>query len=201
MRTRTLLPVALLCLAGCTTSGDGEVTPQESNLTVTNGSALQFRKVGTTVPPGPATGTPGASRQSTDPKEQTAAAQALDCDKEPPTPAVPDLPLVACDPLDSSRLVLDPQFLAGTEAATVSAQQDAQSGGRWVLYLEFKPAGAATFGQFTTNNTNERVAIVVGGKVVSAPSIQAPILDGRVQITGMFTDREAVRLAHAIAGN
>ena len=196
MRIRTLVPFVLLGVAGCT--AHPAPPPDTTTLTVTGGSNLQFRKVADVVPAGPATGAPG-NLQSTEAGERRAAAQALDCGTPASVDAkaVPALPLVGCDPLDGSRLVLDPAFLTGTEADTVAP---ALENGRWVLNLAFKSEGARTFADFTSQNVQERVAIVVGNRVVSVPSIEAAILDGHVQISGTFTRDEAVRLAHAIAG-
>ena len=198
VRMRILVPTLLLGLTACTAN---PAPPSDAVLTVTGGSNLQFRKVASTIPPGPATGAPGPSRQSTNAAERTAAAQALDCGPgnraRLDVNSVPALPLVGCDPLDGSRFVLDPAFLTGTEADTVAA---ALENGQWVLNLAFKAEGARIFGDFTGQNVNEQVAIVVGDRVLSAPSIQSAILDGRVQITGKFSEADAVGLAHAIAG-
>ena len=199
VRMRILVPTLLLGLTACTAH---QAPPSDAVLTVTGGSNLQFRKVASTIPPGPVTGAPGLSRQSTNAAEQTAAAQSLDCAQGNPASvdvkAVPTLPLVGCNPFDSSRVVLDPAFMTGTEADTVAA---ALENGQWVLNLAFKAEGARIFGDFTGRNVNEQVAIVVGDRVLSAPSIQSAILDGHVQITGKFTEADAVGLAHAIAGS
>jgi SecD/SecF fusion protein len=59
----------------------------------------------------------------------------------------------------------------------------------------FDPAGAARFGDVTRDNVGRRLAIIVDGKVMSAPVIREPILGGRGQISGGFTRESAQDLA------
>lgn len=57
---------------------------------------------------------------------------------------------------------------------------------------------AATFGEVTSKNVGQRLAIVLDGEVISAPNINSPILGGAGQISGSFTEREAFELATAL---
>ncbi len=56
------------------------------------------------------------------------------------------------------------------------------------------PEGAKAFSQLTRSNIGRRLAIVLDGKVKSAPVIQSEISD-QGQITGRFTQQEALDLA------
>src|SRR5690606_32372003 len=56
-------------------------------------------------------------------------------------------------------------------------------------------AGARIFGKFTQTHVGEPFAIVLDGKVLSAPVIREPILGGSGQISGGFTVEEASDLA------
>ncbi len=55
--------------------------------------------------------------------------------------------------------------------------------------------GAQKFGRTTTDNVGKRLAIVLDGKIVSAPSINEPITSGSGIISGNFSVQEATDLA------
>jgi preprotein translocase subunit SecD len=60
--------------------------------------------------------------------------------------------------------------------------------------------GARRFEEWTGMNVGELCGIVVNGKLVSAPRINAPIRGGRALITGDFTEAEAQRIADVLSG-
>ena len=55
--------------------------------------------------------------------------------------------------------------------------------------------GAQKFGRATTDNVSKRLAIVLDGEIVSAPSINEPITSGNGMISGNFSFQEATDLA------
>ena len=55
--------------------------------------------------------------------------------------------------------------------------------------------GAQKFGRTTTDNVGKRLAIVLDGKIVSAPNINEPITSGKGMISGNFTFQDATDLA------
>ena len=61
--------------------------------------------------------------------------------------------------------------------------------------LAFNTRGAATFERITGENIRKRMAIVLDGKVHSAPTIQDRIAGGKATISGHFTPSEAQDLA------
>ncbi|QGY41182.1 protein translocase subunit SecD [Pseudodesulfovibrio cashew] len=61
--------------------------------------------------------------------------------------------------------------------------------------ITFNSRGGAIFANLTGENVNKRMAIVLDGKVYSAPVIQEKITGGRASITGQFTREEARDLA------
>jgi preprotein translocase subunit SecD len=67
-----------------------------------------------------------------------------------------------------------------------------------VVYFEFDARGAKQFGEITTKNVGRQLAIILDGKVESAPSIREPITGGRGQITGRFDFAEAQDLANVL---
>lgn len=64
-----------------------------------------------------------------------------------------------------------------------------------VVTTAFDATGARKFARLTTEHVNERFAIVLDGKVLSAPTIREPIPGGRGQISGGFTLQGAKDLA------
>ncbi len=66
------------------------------------------------------------------------------------------------------------------------------------ISLKFKMAGAKQFGKLTSDNVNKKLAILLDGKVLSAPNINEPILGGNAQITGQFSYEEASLISLAL---
>ena len=64
-----------------------------------------------------------------------------------------------------------------------------------VVTFNLDRVGAKRFGKATKNGIGKRLAIVLDGKIVSAPTIQSAILGGSGQITGNFTFQSATDLA------
>ena len=75
------------------------------------------------------------------------------------------------------------------------SQADFDQNNMPVVTTVFDTAGARRFAKLTTEHVNERFAIVLDGKVLSAPTIREPIPGGRGQISGGFTLQGAKDLA------
>jgi SecD/SecF fusion protein len=67
--------------------------------------------------------------------------------------------------------------------------------GEWVVHFELDRLGGKRFADVTTHHVGEPFAIVLDGKVISAPVIREPITGGRGQISGNFTVQDATDLA------
>ena len=67
--------------------------------------------------------------------------------------------------------------------------------GQPVVSFRFNGQGARRFGDATADNTGKRFAIVLDGKIISAPRINEPIRGGSGQISGNFTEARANELA------
>jgi preprotein translocase subunit SecD len=67
--------------------------------------------------------------------------------------------------------------------------------GRPVVNMTFNSIGAKKFGDITKENVGKPFAIVLDGKVLTAPAIRSVILGGTAQISGNFTTQEASNLA------
>lgn len=64
-----------------------------------------------------------------------------------------------------------------------------------VVNIQFDQQGGARFAKLTQENVNKPFAIILDGKVLSAPNINEPILGGSAQIAGSFTVETANQLA------
>jgi preprotein translocase subunit SecD len=67
--------------------------------------------------------------------------------------------------------------------------------GQPVVAFKFNNKGARKFGKITQENTGKPFAIVLDGKVITAPRINEPILSGSGIISGNFTVESANELA------
>ena len=70
--------------------------------------------------------------------------------------------------------------------------------GQREIILSFKSAGAARFGEITSNNVGRELAIILDGELYSAPRIQQAIAAGNAQITGSFSREEAENISNAL---
>ena len=95
---------------------------------------------------------------------------------------------------ETGPLVLKRAVIVGGDQLE-SAKPDYDQNGQVVVAFSFKPLGAKKFGEATRTNVGERLAIVLDGKVISAPSIQGPIMGGKGIITGNFTVQDAGELS------
>ena len=64
-----------------------------------------------------------------------------------------------------------------------------------VIDFTLTPEGKKQFAKVTRENIGRRLAIIIDGKVISAPNIRSEIPNGHGQISGNFTVQEATRLA------
>jgi len=100
------------------------------------------------------------------------------------------------------------EFEDGTEIANVSKRIvlsgenliDAQprmdnQNNQTVVSFTLDRVGAKRFGKATTQGVGQRLAIVLDGKIISAPVVREPIVSGAGQITGDFTFQTATDLA------
>ena len=85
-------------------------------------------------------------------------------------------------------------LLTGERLKNAAATVDAQSG-RYVVAFEFDKKGAKKFAKITTDNTYQRLAILLDNKVISAPQIREPITGGQGNISGNFSPETANDLA------
>lgn len=87
--------------------------------------------------------------------------------------------------------------LTGKYVENANAVQN--SVGSYEISLSFDSEGASRFGDITAKLAGEgRLAIVLDGKLYSAPNVNEPITGGRASISGSFSQREAIELANVL---
>ncbi len=131
---------------------------------------------------------------------------AYDCADETndPANAPRDEPLIACDPSPSSaKYILGPVELDGSSITDASAGMNTTNG-QWVVNVVFDGDGTKTFGEVSQRlyaftqvgkTPQNQFAFVLDGVVISAPSMNGVILDGKPQISGSFTQESSKTLA------
>lgn len=92
-------------------------------------------------------------------------------------------------------LVKQTSEMTGEYLETADVRFDQSSFGQPVVSMQLKGEGIRKFAETTRNNVGQRLAIVLDGKVYSAPRINEPIPSGEAVITGRFTPDEAKDLA------
>ncbi|NNE47426.1 MAG: hypothetical protein HKN37_12300 [Rhodothermales bacterium] len=113
------------------------------------------------------------------------------------TTAGPGLTEMVLDP-SGERLFLHDMVVI--DQNSVSAAVVSMVDGDPSIEVALTSEGARRFEEWTGINVGELCGIVVNGKLVSAPRINAPIRGGRALITGNFTEAEARRIANGLSG-
>jgi preprotein translocase subunit SecD len=111
-------------------------------------------------------------------------------------PAPTDVVLDVADPKSdgAQKLIVEKvPLLYGQNL--IDAQQTFENGAQAVVAFKFDSVGARKFGDATSKNVGRRFAIVLDGKVISAPRIKDAILGGSGIISGSFTVQSAGDLA------
>lgn len=99
-------------------------------------------------------------------------------------------------PGSSMPIYLHPSPIA-TGADVTSARVVPAAASRFSVAVEFNSAASARMSSATREHIGRPVAVVLNGRVVSAPTLRSPI-GGSATITGDFTQSEAESLASAL---
>jgi preprotein translocase subunit SecD len=114
----------------------------------------------------------------------------------------PNKPLFSCNREKTSKFLLGPAIMKGTDLSDATAGIP-QGGFQWQVNLKFTGEGGDNFLDATTaisqrGEGQNQFAIVLDGVTISAPSVAQPIPGGQAQITGTFTETEARDLANVL---
>jgi preprotein translocase subunit SecD len=111
--------------------------------------------------------------------------------------------LISCEKDGSVKYAMAPADLIGTDIESATAGLPQQGAGGWQVDLQMTSEGAKKFADSTTKlsaleSPNDQFAIVLDGVVISAPSVNEPIIGGSAVISGSFTADEARALAQVL---
>jgi preprotein translocase subunit SecD len=122
-----------------------------------------------------------------------------------------DEPLITCETAPDGtyayKYILGPVEVSGDTISDASSglisNSQGASTGTWGVFITFNGKGTDAFATVTqrlsgfdpNSDSRNRFAIVLDGKVISAPTTQAVITDGKPQISGSFTQQSAKTLA------
>ena len=84
------------------------------------------------------------------------------------------------------------------QSAVFSAKFSKNRMGHQEIEITFTDAGRKQFADITREHIHERLAMVIDGKLLAAPVIQAEITEGKAEITGTFSEIEAKTLTAKI---
>lgn len=116
-------------------------------------------------------------------------------DTEPMTEAQPDNSPRLPDVLNVQKTVLlDSSDMKIAKAGVDSLQHP-------IIEIKFTDDGAKRFAEVTRQSIGKRLAIVIDGRLYSAPRINAAITGGEAQINGHFTKEQAENFAARINGS
>jgi protein-export membrane protein SecD/preprotein translocase SecF subunit len=109
--------------------------------------------------------------------------------------------LFSCDEGKGTKYILGASKVEGSQVA--SAQFSRDNGLGWITTINFDGPGQAYFGELTSKIATlpsplNQIAIVLDGKVVTAPRVDGPLTGGTVSIYGNFTQEYASGLANIL---
>ncbi|OJX64967.1 MAG: protein-export membrane protein SecD [Micrococcales bacterium 73-13] len=133
----------------------------------------------------------------------------FDCSalNDPATATAPtDQPFLSCDEQTGERFILGPVEVSGERIADASAGlvpgQNGSSTNEWAVFINFDEQGTTEFANvtqrlisFPKTSPQNRFAMVLDGWVISAPTTNVEISNGRPMISGNFTQASAKTLA------
>ena len=93
------------------------------------------------------------------------------------------------------KYVLGPRIVDAGDVEKAAAHPDAPPSSGWSVSVNLTADGTAALETATETTIGSRIAIVVDGRIVSAPTVEATITSGDVVVTSGLTEREATSLA------
>jgi preprotein translocase subunit SecD len=86
-----------------------------------------------------------------------------------------------------------------TDDDLAAAKPGFSQSGAPIVNVRLNEAGTRRFATATRTSIGQRLAIVLDGHVLTAPTVMSPIEEGEIQISGHFTAAEARDLADMLA--
>ncbi|MGI8694936.1 MAG: protein translocase subunit SecD [Geodermatophilaceae bacterium] len=215
--TGSAAPTGTGASAGPGTSTESAASFAPGDPTTTDTSAPGSAAPGSSAPgssaPGtsaPATtGAPGSGGGGVPTTLEEAQAQlgTLDCSRQEvgAPPEQPESYVAACSTDGSTKYLLAPAIIEGTNVDDANATFDTQGLQGWIVLLDFDGGAQSTWAQYTSEHNvtvtpsdpANLVAFTLDGQVISAPEIQGTI-QGQTSITGSFSEDTARDLANSL---
>jgi len=126
--------------------------------------------------------------------DQTVSAADIAANRAPPGSQIVPYP---DNPGGVPAIAVYRRVMVSGDELTEAAQSYDQNG-QPVVSIRFNASGGRKFARVTTENVHKPFAMILDGKVLSAPNINEPILGGQAQISGNFTVQSANELAIAL---
>jgi preprotein translocase subunit SecD len=113
-------------------------------------------------------------------------------------------PLITCDDNRQQKFILGPVEVRGANISDAShglaVNSQGVTTGQWAVNMKFDAEGAEQFADvtrrlITLQGVRNQFAIVLDGQVITAPTTNSAITDGKAEITGNFTQESAKTLA------
>jgi preprotein translocase subunit SecD len=119
--------------------------------------------------------------------------------------------VVVCDQGNTTKYLLGPVLVPGTEVDTASAQAPNASSGsfQWTVLIQLKAGGQKTWSEYTAAHHNadstgqsqdtvpaNYVAFTLDDAVISTPTDILGTINGNTQVSGSFTQKQANDLAN-----
>jgi len=101
-----------------------------------------------------------------------------------------------------SQILADREWLAtGLNGLYISKVNPVQmsEGGGFAFQIEFDEEGTQRLAQLTKENLNNQIAIVLDGVTLGTPTITQEITDGKLLITGQFTQEQVTAIAQRLS--
>ena len=186
MRRTAALVVAVLLLGGC-----GSTEPKSHAATGPH-PKLQFRKVALPRPP-------GSSVRSSVPASWAARFTGFTCPRAQVSTPDPDEYTLLCD-TKGTKYLLEPASLV--EAARDVTAEVPRGQGTWAVDFRIGGRGRDTFTALSRELVADggQLAVALDGRIIAEAAFSGVITNGRMQITGGFTEQAARDLADRLAG-
>ena len=91
------------------------------------------------------------------------------------------------------------EFMTGEDVRGASSGWDTQTGKGYCIFLDLTDTGKRLFGAMTVQSQGQQIAIWLDNEQLLSATVNEPILDGSVMITGNYTADEASRVASMIS--
>lgn len=96
----------------------------------------------------------------------------------------------------ANKIVIDGADISTAKAETIKGKSGV--GVEYIVELELNAKGTKKVATATKENLGKQIAIIYDGNVISAPTVQSEITEGKAQISGQSSMEEAERLASII---